>query len=84
MSNTDDHIVDVLNKLIPRLQEAGADAVQIHVTWVDENGLTHTRHHGLGNWNARRGMAQQFIEEDSARNNCQVEYTEYREEGDDV
>ena len=42
------------------------EAVQILATWRDGD-LTHTRHSGNGNWNARMGMCHEFIVDDEAK-----------------
>lgn len=43
------------------------DAVQLCVSWPAEGGGTHSLYRGAGNWFARRGMAQDFIERDQAQ-----------------
>jgi hypothetical protein len=46
-----------------------AEAVQVMVSWTDNNG-THRVFHGCGNWYARQGMAHEFIECDKAQTNA--------------
>lgn len=43
------------------------DCVQIVVSCPTENNGTRCIKSGMGNWYARRGMCQEFCEEDSAR-----------------
>lgn len=44
------------------------EAVQIHVSWMDETGSGNTtgEHGGCGNWYARFGLAQEFIDRGKA------------------
>lgn len=42
------------------------DAIQILASMSEEDG-TRTFFHGAGNWYARRGMAQEFVNVDQAR-----------------
>lgn len=43
------------------------DAVQILASHMTVRGETVAAYNGRGNWHARRGMAQDFIEKDSAQ-----------------
>ncbi|MFZ4779101.1 MAG: hypothetical protein ACOYM3_27375 [Terrimicrobiaceae bacterium] len=43
------------------------EAVQILASHMTVNGETVGAYQGRGNWHARRGMAQDFIEKDSAQ-----------------
>ena len=66
-----------IDKLLAILTEH-TDAVQVGVTWTDDNGETQCIHIGRGNFHARTGMMHEFLERDKAREHCQVEYTEYK------
>lgn len=60
----------VLDNTIAKLEEH-FDAVQILVTWPMETGYTDGTHYmarGGGNWYARRGMVEAFINDDKAAN----------------
>lgn len=55
-------IETVVKRAIHELREIGCDAVQIFVSW--QNNGTNTVAYGDGNWHARKGMAQEFIDKD--------------------
>jgi len=40
---------------------------------------SHTSYNGFGNFHARRGMAQEFLDRDRARNAHEVEYSEFKD-----
>jgi hypothetical protein len=43
------------------------EAVQVFVTWPDEDRATHCYYDGAGNWYARIGMVKEMIEIDRAK-----------------
>jgi hypothetical protein len=43
------------------------DSVQIVASRVEESGGTRSWHGGLGDWYARRGLCEEFIERDQSR-----------------
>lgn len=53
---------EMLKKATDMLKEH-FDSVQILATW-DEEGETRVMRPGFGNWYARQGMAQEFVEMD--------------------
>ncbi len=59
------------------------DAVQVMVTF-DQDDQSHRANKGFGNFFARRGLAHSFIERDNAREGLDVEYSEYREDEDEL
>lgn len=62
-----------------RMISYGCDAVQIVSSSFDSSSCsTETRHYGLGNWYARKGMVTEFIETDKARTHSYVEHTEFQ------
>lgn len=52
-------------------------AVQIMGTFLTSNGNTVCVKRGAGDYYARQGMAQEFIEVDRARTACEVKKEEY-------
>lgn len=58
------------------------DCVQIVVSCPTDTG-TRCIKSGVGNWYARRGMCQEFCEEDSARTNAREIGEELKEPPDD-
>lgn len=42
------------------------EAVQVLVSWVDENGATRFVPRGSGNWHARQHMSQEFVEREKS------------------
>jgi len=43
------------------------DAIQVIGTFVDDDGQTHCLSRGVGNWYARVGATQEFLERDQAQ-----------------
>ena len=62
---TEDEAVKIVDSIRHRLAEY-FDATQIHVSWVDANGLTGIVHRGSGNFYARVGMAEDFLNKEQA------------------
>jgi hypothetical protein len=56
----------ILEDTVARLAEH-FDAVQIMASWQTPQNCTACGKRGSGNWYARQGMAQEFIDEDQAR-----------------
>jgi hypothetical protein len=62
-----------------RALQYGCDAVQVLTTVYDEKtGDTQTRNCGNGNWYARKGMIQEFSDEDRARTASFIEHSEFQ------
>lgn len=51
------------------IEQYGIDSIQILASRVDANGTACIRH-GFGNWYARTGMAQEFLEQERAMCNA--------------
>lgn len=64
-----------LKKFLASIEEH-VEAVSIHVSWT-EDGITNVIDVGCGNYYARKGMAQAFLEKDQARTQCDVQHEEY-------
>lgn len=60
---TDDERHRILDEAVAKLAEH-FDVVQILVSWTDDR-TTYAKKAGSGNWYARRGMAEEFV--DSSR-----------------
>lgn len=72
----------LLEEMAARLGEH-FDAVQILVSW-NEYGLTNCAKRGVGNWYARQGMAQEFIDQDQAQTLArEVSLSQLRDDPDD-
>jgi hypothetical protein len=69
MSKRDDTRSQLIANAVAVLHEH-CDAVQVLASW-SEDGCTHFRHVGSGNWYARQGMAQSFQKIDTAQENAQ-------------
>ena len=59
----------MLEKIAANLGEH-FEAVQLLVTWTEDGG-TYCAKRGIGNWYARKGMAQEMINHDVAQENAQ-------------
>lgn len=57
--------IDIVDKFVHQLAEH-FDAVQINVSFVLPDGHTQRISRGSGNWYARKGMTQEFLEQDQA------------------
>lgn len=75
--------VTMLNKALDQLSEH-FDHVQILTTWQSEDGSgqTESLFRGAGNWYARQGMAQSFIEGDIAEEHANRIAEELRDDDD--
>lgn len=62
---TDKQKLEILERHVAELAEI-YDAVQILASNLEPDGSTHGQKRGSGNWYARQGMAQEFIQEDIA------------------
>lgn len=59
------------------------DAIQFVGTFVDDNGQTHLLTRGMGNWYARVGAIQEFLERDQAQTTANAIGEVMLEEDDD-
>lgn len=66
-----DQLDELLLETVRKLGEH-FDAVQIHASTVGDNGKTTRFSQGIGNWYARQGMAQEFINEDKAADQARL------------
>lgn len=57
---------DIVNKCISIMSEH-FDAVQVHACFLTPENQTQRLSLGSGNWYARKGMAQEFLEMDQAQ-----------------
>lgn len=57
---TNEEAGKILEDAVSKLGEF-FEAVQIIVSWVDEEGATHYVPRGSGNWYARQHMCQEFV-----------------------
>jgi hypothetical protein len=71
-------IDEIMEKMFAQLGEY-VDHVQVHISFEGGEG-TQCIHHGMGNWFARKGMAQEFIERDQARNHHDIKACEFSED----
>ena len=60
---THDQKIAELESCVSKLSEI-FDAVQINVTYLDENGFTKGCKRGSGNWYARQALCREFCVED--------------------
>ena len=56
----------ILDQFLPKLMEH-CDCVQVLVSFPSETGGTAHNFQGRGNWFARQGMAQEFVNMDQAQ-----------------
>lgn len=67
-----------------RAQSYGCDAVQLLLSVHDsKTQVTTSKQYGLGNWYARVGLANEFIDEGRTRVEEYIKVTEFGEEEDD-
>lgn len=59
-------------KIADELAEKGFDAVQIVASRIEDDGGTRAFQGGAGNWYARRGLCEQFIERDQADTSARI------------
>jgi hypothetical protein len=76
---TDDEIQSRIDKAVAELMEC-CSAVQILTSYVDNKSLTHFNLGGSGDWYARQGMAQAFVNRGQARNYLDVKRSEYADQ----
>lgn len=56
--------IKILDEALDKIGEH-FDAVQIHVSWMDDGDCTRCVHRGSGNWYARESMSREFIEQNA-------------------
>jgi hypothetical protein len=61
-----------LSRVAADLAEQGFDAVQIVASRIEPDGSTRSFMRGAGNWFARRGLCEAFIERDQADTQAQA------------
>lgn len=68
-----EHIKSVIDQKLNELSEY-CDSVQVLASWngMDEPENTHSCFRGFGNWYARMGMVNRFVEEENAKIHNQV------------
>ena len=68
-----------------RMTAYGCDSVQVLASVTDaKEATTQAKRRGLGNWYARKGMAQEFIDEDRTRTEEHIKENEFNDsEGSD-
>ena len=54
------------------------DHANFMISFENEKGETQGTFAGFGNWHARRGLAQEFLDREIARSRCDIEHFEYR------
>lgn len=74
-----DHIDKEIEKFLSSIAEY-VDVAQIMVSFQTSERQTMCTKDGFGNWYARIGMAEEFIEQDMARTQYEIKTKEY--EGD--
>jgi len=62
---TDEQRMQILEKHVSALSEI-YDAVQVVGTFLSPDGKSRSQKRGSGNWYARRGLCQEFIEQSQA------------------
>lgn len=69
----------LMDKVLEELHREGMEHIQIFATW-NEQGKTHFLKNGTGNFYARIGMCQEFLETQSSRVHHHVRYNEFNHE----
>lgn len=64
---TSEEAYAILDDLLAKYGEH-FDAIQIHASWMDNDGTGSSRciHRGGGNWYARESMSREFVEQGKA------------------
>ena len=72
-------IDQLMNEFCQRMMRYGCDSVQVMASvHKEKEGVTSSRTCGYGNWYARKGLVQEFIESDQARTASFIEHTEFQ------
>lgn len=77
-----DKIDEICSRFMAEMAEY-ADCAQLAISFIDQSGETHLAEKGYGNYYARVGMCQSFLKKDAARDGLEVEYSEYKGDGDE-